>query len=282
MPGPEIQTPEALPPSPHGLVEVGRYASEREAADHGLVVLAMRLGYWIEPAPDGYSLCVAAASADDVRAQLVLFDRESANWPPRLRPLARLRFSWAWPLAWVLATIVAYRLQVRWPGRLEDGGALQADAIFGAGELWRPFTALFLHADLGHLIANLASGFFLFGLVLGGLGAWRGGLALGVAAVAGNTFAAALHPWSGYRSIGASTAVFAALGLLTGAAVREVLRRGAPFSWRSLLLPLLAGGSLLALYGSGGLQTDVVAHVTGFSAGLLLGAFVRPAPVPVP
>jgi membrane associated rhomboid family serine protease len=282
MPGNEPQPSEAPPPARHGLVEVGRYASEREAADHGLVVLAMRLGYWIEPAPAGYSLWVSAVSADDVRVQLALFDRESANWPPRLRPLARLRFSWGWPLAWALATIAVYRLQLRWPGRLEVWGALQADAAFGAGEVWRPFTALFLHADLGHLVANLGAGVFLFGLVLGGLGARRGGLALATVAVAGNIAAAALHPWSGYSSIGASTAIFAALGLLTGAAVRDVLRRGMPFSWRALLLPLLAGGSLLALHGSGGLRTDVVAHATGFSAGLLLGVFMRPARVPAP
>lgn len=268
----EPATPEVLPSLPQGLVEVGRYASEREAADHGLVVLAMRLGYWIEPGPQGYGLCVAAASADEVRAQLALYDRESTNWPPRLRPLARLRFAAAWPLAWALATIAVYRLQLRWPERLEEWGALRADAIFGAGEAWRPVTALFLHADLAHLVANLGAGFFLFGLVLGGLGPRRGALALTVAAVAGNTAAAALHPWSGYSAIGASTAVFAALGLLTGAAVRDVLRPGVPFSWRALLLPLLAGGSLLALYGSGGMQTDVVAHATGFAAGLVLGA----------
>ena len=266
----------SLPP---GLVEVGRYLSEREAADHGLVVLAMRLGYWIEPVSGGYSLRVAAASAEDVRRQLALYDRESTNWPPRLRPLARLRFAWAVPLAWAISCVLVFRLQLRWPDRFEDFGALQADALFGRGEWWRPVTALFLHGDLGHLVANLGAGFFMFGLVLGGLGSGRGGLALAAAAVVGNIAAAALHPWSGYSSIGASTAVFAALGLLTGAAVRDAFGGAGSFSWRALLLPVLAGVSLLALYGSGGVQTDVIAHGTGFAAGALLGAARRLAPV---
>ncbi len=273
-----VPSPAPEPPGSPGLAEVGRYATEREAADHGLVVLAMRLGYWIEPVAEGYSLRVAATSADEVRAQLALYDRESAGWPPRLRPLARLRFSWIVPLGWAISCAIVFRLQLRWPDRFEAFGALQADALFGRGEWWRPVTALFLHGDLGHLVANLGSGFFLFGLVLGGLGAGRGGLVLAAAAVAGNIAAAALHPWSGYSSIGASTAVFAALGLLTGAAVRDAFCGARSFSWRALLLPVLAGVSLLALYGSGGLQTDVVAHGTGFAAGALLGIAKRVAP----
>ncbi len=272
-PHPDLLPLPADPPIPPGLAEVGRYATERDAVDRGLVVLAMRLGYWVEPVQDGFSLRVAAGSADAVRHQIALFDRESPGWPPRLRALARLRFNWPGPLGWAAATIIVFRLQQAWPERLERFGALRADALFGAGEWWRPATALFLHADIGHLVANLGAGMFLFGLVLAAFGPLRGAVALAVAAVLGNGAAAALHPWSGYGSLGASTAVFAGLGLLTGAAVREafLIRR---FSLRALLLPSLAGGSLLALYGAGGMRTDVVAHATGFAAGLLLGAAI--------
>ena len=257
------------------MAEVGRYASERDAGDHGLVILAMRLGYWVEPVSDGFSLRVAMSVADDVRTQLALFDRESIGWPPRLRALARLHFHWPLPLGWAVATVVMFRMQLRWPGRFETFGALRGDAIFTDGEWWRPATALFLHGDMSHLLGNIAAGFFMFGLVLGDFGIRRGSLALLGSALAGNLAAAALHPWSGYTSIGASTAVFGALGVLTGAAVRAALWNAPRLSWRTLMLPLLAGGSLLALYGAGGLRTDVVAHATGFVAGLASGLAVR-------
>lgn len=276
-PRPDLLPAPTDPPVPAGLAEVGRYGTERDAADHGLVVLAMRLGYWVEPVPGGFSLRVAAAAADEVRVQLALFDRESTGWPPRLRALARLRFQGVIPVGWAVATMVVFRLQQAWPERFEAFGSLRGDAIFLGGEWWRPATALFLHADLVHLLANVAAGFFMFGLVLGDLGARRGGTALGAAAIAGNVAAAALHPWTGYASIGASTAVFAALGLLTGSSVRAAARSAPRFSWRALLIPLLAGVSLLALYGAGGLHTDVVAHATGFAAGLVLGLMIGPA-----
>jgi membrane associated rhomboid family serine protease len=74
-----------------------------------------------------------------------------------------------------------------------------------------------------------------------------------------------------YRSLGASTAVFGALGLLTGGAIRLVYRGNHPFRWRSLFVPVAAGLTVLGLYGAGDQRVDVVAHVTGFAAGLILG-----------
>ena len=72
--------------------------------------------------------------------------------------------------------------------------------------------------------------------------------------------------------IGASTAVFAGLGLLTGRAVRVIRGENGQLRWRTVFVPLAAGVTLLGLFGAGGLHTDVMAHATGFVAGLVLGA----------
>ena len=98
-----------------------------------------------------------------------------------------------------------------------------------------------------------------------------GGCCSRLASIAGNLTVAALNYPGPYRSLGASTAIFAGLGLLTGRAIRVLRRPGRPHPWRAMFAPLAAGITLLALFGAGGLQTDVGAHLMGFAAGLVLG-----------
>jgi membrane associated rhomboid family serine protease len=129
-------------------------------------------------------------------------------------------------------------------------------------------TALTLHADAGHLSANLVFG-VVFGLLaasaLGGGVAWTGIL---LAGALGNTLNALVQS-PDHASIGASTAVFAALGIIVAHALRywRVLGGG----WLRRWSPMVGGVLLLAYTGTGGERTDVVAHLTGFIAGLLLG-----------
>jgi membrane associated rhomboid family serine protease len=137
------------------------------------------------------------------------------------------------------------------------------------GEYWRVVTALTLHLDVGHLIANLGFGVvfgLLAGQILGPGVAWATVLA---AAAAANLLNAFVQPDT-HLSVGASTAVFATLGLLAGYEWRR--RSAAPErrAWR--WAPIVAGLFLLAFTGTGGENTDVLAHVTGFVAGAVAGA----------
>ena len=259
--------------APEALSEVGAYPTAADGFDHGLVILAMGRPYWLMPAGDQYRLLIEAAAADEAREQLASFDRESSQWPPRpaaaTAPARRLEL--ATPLFWGLAVSAVYWDQLQWPGHWEKLGALNAPAVLDRGEWWRLATALFLHADLGHLLSNLLSGIFVFASVLTTFGRRRGWILLALASVAGNFFAVVLHRSGAYSSLGASTAIFAGLGLLTGRAVSFSPRADHPHRWREMLVPLAAGTALLALYGAGGPQVDVVAHVTGFAAGLAFG-----------
>lgn len=150
-----------------------------------------------------------------------------------------------------------------------DAGVMRAGLVRG-GEWWRTLTALTLHGDAGHLSANLAFG-TVFGLfaaqALGGGVAWCG---IVLAGALGNGLNALVQPdW--HSSLGASTAVFAALGILVAHALRyrHTLAAGAGLIRR--WSPLIGGIALLAYTGTGGERTDVVAHLTGFLAGLGLG-----------
>lgn len=265
---------------PEALAEAGIYPTAAEGFDHGLVVLAMGQSYWLAASDAGYRLLVEPRVLAAVREQLACFDRESVGWPPR--PAAEVsparRIELLTPLLWAFAVWVVFGCQQEWPGVLEEAGALHARAVFDQGEWWRLGTALFLHADVGHLISNVVSGSFVFAAVLSTIGRRRGWLLLVLASLAGNLAITALNYPGPYRSLGASTAIFAGLGLLTGRAVRVLRWTHRPRRWRPVFGPLAAGTTLLGLLGAGGLHTDVGAHLAGFAAGLILGFATVPRP----
>jgi membrane associated rhomboid family serine protease len=78
--------------------------------------------------------------------------------------------------------------------------------------------------------------------------------------------------------LGASTAVFAALGLLSGFGWRRqwTLRERWMYRWA----PLIAGACLLTLLGVGTEHVDVLGHLLGFVAGVGLGWIYARAGMP--
>ncbi|HEV7614386.1 MAG TPA: rhomboid family intramembrane serine protease [Steroidobacteraceae bacterium] len=158
-----------------------------------------------------------------------------------------------------------------------DWLALGALDLGARGEWWRAVTALTLHLDQEHLLGNL-----LFGVVAGmGAGrllgpgvAWASILAAGALA----NYVEILVAPDAHRAVGASTAVFAALGLLTGLAWRQRLtireRR-----WYAVA-PLIAGICLLTLLGAGNAHVDVLGHALGFLFGVGVGWLYARAGMP--
>ena len=261
-------------PSPdseeNGRSIAGRYPSAQAGLEHSLVVLAMDRECWIESGREEARLWVRDEDLTTVREQLELFDRESVDWPPPAlapEPALRTRQGLFPPLLWALTVTAVFRGQQSSTAWLEFG-ALDARALFDHAEWWRPFTALFLHADASHIVSNLVSGYFVFRVWFALAGTLRGWASLLTAAMLANVIVAAAHYPGDYRSIGASTAVFAGLGLLTGRSLRQ---RGQPGRWRPLLVPFAAGLTMLGLFGAGGEQTDVLAHVAGFGTGTVFG-----------
>ena len=143
-----------------------------------------------------------------------------------------------------------------------------------AGEWWRSITALTMHSGLRHLVGNLVFGAF-FGLLAGRLlGSGVTWAAVITTAASGNLLNTLLLE-STHRSIGASTAVFAALGLTVGFVWRAKLM--AQDRWPYRLGPIVGGLALLMYTGTGDESTDIGAHlmgfVCGFAGGILLTRF---------
>jgi rhomboid protease GluP len=180
------------------------------------------------------------------------------------------------------AVLAVFAIAVRqdlWGYDWLAAGQADGRAIPG-GQWWRAITALCLHVDVVHLIGNLGFG-SLFGLFVGRyLGSGVGWLAVVSAGALGN-WINALVQQPDYRAIGASTAVFAALGLLSSYTWRRGFLRGTP--WRVRFAPITAGIALLAFTGTAGENTDLGAHLFGFAAGFgagLLAAQLAAAPGP--
>jgi membrane associated rhomboid family serine protease len=190
-----------------------------------------------------------------------------ADWSHENRPANRAHepAEWEGPKPGLLFAVLCVAGQVA-TGPRDEGlvwfarGTADAAKILH-GEPWRVLTALTLHADLGHAVGNAAAGWFLLDAIARRVGpawaAWLGLCAglLGYAATAGIAR-------TGYFSIGASTAVFGALGGLTALQLLSRRRKG----W----IIIGAGVALLAMMGTGE-KSDLLAHLFGFLSGAGLG-----------
>jgi len=137
-----------------------------------------------------------------------------------------------------------------------------------AGEWWRIITALTLHADGLHLLGNLLIGGYFVVRLCQVAGAGLGWSLVLAAGGLGNLLNALLHG-PGHNAVGASTAIFGAIGI-AGALNAVLARQRSPRYW---LLPLAAAAVLLVFLGAGeeGGRTDIGAHLFGFFVGVGLG-----------
>lgn len=222
--------------------------------------------------PRGEQFGLEVAEPDAQRAIGHLTQYEAENRPPEAIPVAPPLHPHAW------AGCVGYTVWLLGVAYAISNGLVRLDA-FHAGELdaarvqdgqwWRAWTALTLHLSGPHIAANLGAGIW-FGYLAGrqlGVGvAWL--LIVAGAGIANLLEGLLAAPW--HQSVGASTAVFTALGLMSAYTWRERLRPSQ--SWVQRWGPLVAGISLLGWLGTAGKETDIMAHLLGFGIGVLLGA----------
>ena len=254
---------------PPDLVEVHRSHWRNDCEERSFVLHAVGIDSQVIWLGRAWGLVVPLDAQAAAQLQLERYEREN---PPRRReppPEPLHAAAWVGSAAYALIMLLVGYLA----GRTAFGHDwLQAGALLTgptrAGEYWRAATALTLHLDVGHLLANLGFG-TVFGLLAGqllGPGiAWASVL---TAAAAANLLNAFIQPVT-HSSVGASTAVFATLGLLAAYAWRK--RAGQGDRWAYRWAPLVAGVILLGFTGAGGERTDVLAHLTGFAVGAIAG-----------
>jgi len=263
----------------HTVTTVFRGASKRACREAELVLRALGIEHDLVPREGGVHLVVAPSDAPRARAEISAYFEENA---PRAEaddePAWTLVGPWLGVALWALALLVFYGAQAGdWGGHdWARAGRTVAGRIRG-GEWWRPITALTLHSDLRHLLGNVFFGALFVGPVCQVLGT---GLGLWTVLLVGTTgnWLNAMVQRPDHMSLGASTAVFGALGLLGAFQWRRRLRlrTGAMRRWT----PVIGAVILLGYLGTSGERTDVLAHVTGFLAGLGVGALLGPLDEP--
>jgi membrane associated rhomboid family serine protease len=250
--------------------------SHQSCSDRALVLHSLDIPYDMARGPDRVALAVPAPFAERARFELWQYDQENSRQSRGPAPLP-LRYQNGVP--GVLAYIVVVCLVAWLAGEaFLNRDWLSAGRVDGAlirqGEWWRAITALTLHSGVRHLLGNIGFG-ALFGILAGRLVgpgvAWLGIVLAGAAGNALNTIL--LDP--AHRAIGASTAVFAALGLLSGFVWRAKLM--SQDRWPYRLGPIVGGIALLAFTGTGDENTDIGAHLAGFVCGFVGGTLLTMA-----
>ena len=260
------------------------FESRNRAAcsDRALVLASSQIPHKVVDDSSSCALIVPAEFSARAMEELLLYDEE--NPPPVPRPRKIIEYQDPVP------GIVAYLIVVTLIAWLAGNSVFGSDwyqlgrvdgTLLREGEWWRPITALTLHSGLRHLAGNIIFG-TLFGLFAGRLlGSGLAWFAIVVSGAMGNVLNTLLLE-SSHRSIGASTAVFAALGLVAGYVWRAKLMSQERWPYR--VGPIVGGLALLMYTGTGDANTDIGAHLMGFlcgfSSGMLLTlATIRPGDI---
>jgi len=261
--------------APAGLCTVAVYGSAQDAHEAGLAILAMGHAYWLLPHEETYIICVAGGKLAEIRHELEAMERMGHRSKSGGRRLSYAELPvgvWSFIL-YALLIIVCFAAQSSLP--LLTAGRVDAIMMVDGGEWWRALTALTLHGDVVHLVSNLVAGIGFALLVARFFGAGVAWLLILISGAAGNALNAWVHYPQAHLSIGASTAVFGALGLITGVGLWIAMMQPAErWTLPRWLLPAFGGLTLLGMLGIGdGLDgsIDVAAHFSGFLCGGGLG-----------
>ena len=247
---------------------VRQTGDEKMANEWALVLLAQGLSPRVHRRPDGAVLSVPQDQAERARAVLSAYESENPKKPAgSVEPTHGAGSLVASAVAGILILLFfsitdLSNSTISWFER----GSADAQKILN-GEVWRTVTALTLHADVAHALSNAIAVALFLGAVSSVLGIGLGGALMLIAGAGGNLANAFLHG-SAHMSVGASTAIFGAVGLLGGVAVAT---RGKASSRRRAWLPIAAALALLAMLGTGGERVDIWAHLFGLLVGGVLG-----------
>ena len=267
-----------------GWTAISPFGSDRALRDAALVLASKTIPHGVARGIGGGVLLVRDQDYSRARTQLDRYEEENRYFPPQ-RHIERARYR---GLSFVVAMFALF-VGFAWltgPVAKPSGAWFRegssVSSLVLSSEPFRAVTALTLHADGAHVLSNLVSG-AIFGRALERrLGPGAAAFSILTAGAVGNVANAVFYASMGeiHRSIGASTAVFGAVGLLATTQLlfgsQRTSRPGSaegPQSQRHIteyIAPIIGGLALLGALGSSP-STDIGAHAFGLLAGFVIG-----------
>lgn len=254
---------------------VVRSTSARDELEEWALVLASAgIAHRVQGGDPGWQLLVEDHHGEQAEEALAAYDAErgAVVAPGEASEQADSGSSLAGVVTAALMILLFRTTGPQSGARWWDAGRASVDLI-RKGEVWRAVTALTLHVDPAHLLSNAAAALVFVTATARLLGPGFGCLLVIVAGVGGNLLNASLRVAPHY-SVGASTAIFGAIGLLGGLEAGRGRRRS---PW----LPIAGTLALLAMLGTGE-HSDLLAHLCGVLVGGVMGVAVALAGRPVP
>ncbi len=250
---------------------------ENKANLYGLILEASKIPFTFEEEGDGWQILAPQEYHDFAFAQITAYTGENLPEIERPRPPLFKTYSGIWA-SMLLAVFYFFTGPFSQNRQLLEHKGAVAEKILD-GQVWRAVTALCLHADLLHLMGNMAFLAIFATGVCQIMGYGVGCLLILLAGMVGNLASASFYQ-SHHLAGGASTAVFAALGILGG--IQVIQQQGGWGLMSRRWLGLAGGMALLAFLGAGP-KADLVAHLFGWLSGIAMGlayAWFMPSPVP--
>jgi rhomboid protease GluP len=252
------------------MVAIFKYLSEEQAQTYGLALASASIRHHLSKSWLGWTVWVNETDTDDsldILEQYIEDNHDGARSDALTYYSDRMRGYGVWGALVLLAIHIAIYRTHNSALFIQALGASSSSIL--QGDLFRSATALLIHASHLHLAGNMA-GIAIFGSALCSLTGWgTGWLLIILTGIFGNLLNALLQG-AGHLSVGASTAVFGAIGILATLQFIKKIRQ--PGNGFRALLPLGGGLALLAMLGSGS-HTDLMAHLFGFLSGGAIGVF---------
>jgi rhomboid protease GluP len=253
------------------MVQLRKTHSREQVDELVLVLSSASIPYSVEMDETGWVIYVDSVNAEKAENLLEQYTRENREWLSEEEHTGGSKIILSALI--VSAALVGIYLLMRWSetgDRWYQIGSASAEQIV-SGEWWRTVTALFLHANLPHVLSNAAFCWLFCSAVVRLYGTGLGWFLILASGAFGNLLTAYVYR-AGHISVGASTALFGAAGLL--GVWRFSAGRKVKFLKKRAWVYLAAVVALMAFLGVGE-RVDLVGHLSGGVSGCIFGYFAN-------